>query len=109
MVHVLQLGFRGMKGVWRWVQLVGFEALVRESDLERLVIFLAVESCQLPHDVNADGSSMLTEGTDSFSACEDAASVVTARLDKRAGSVCLDGTRHRVLAVRQASIMRGAG
>ena len=48
-VHVLQLGFCGMEGIWRWVELVGFEALVRESDLERLVIFLAIESCQLPY------------------------------------------------------------
>ena len=44
-VHVLQLGFRGMEGIWRWIELVGFEALVGESDLERLVIFLAIESC----------------------------------------------------------------
>ena len=87
MVHILQLGFRGMESIWRWVELVGFETLVRESDLERLIIFLAIESCQFSHDLNTAGSSMLTEGTDSFSACEDAASVVTARLDKGTGNL----------------------
>ena len=106
MVHGFQLGFRGMESIGRWVELVGFEALVRESDLERLVIFLAIEPCQFSHDFNKGGSSMLTEGTDSFSACDDAASVVTARLDKWAGSLCLRGAMHRVLANRLASIMK---
>ena len=39
-VHALELFLRGLEGVRGRVEFVGFEALIRERDLERLVIFL---------------------------------------------------------------------
>lgn len=40
MVHLLELLLCGGQGVWGGVEHVGLEALIRESDLEGLVIFL---------------------------------------------------------------------
>ena len=40
MVHLLQLRFGGMEGIWRRVELICLKALIREPDFERLVIFL---------------------------------------------------------------------
>jgi len=39
-VHPSQLLFRRVECIWGRVEFVGFETLVREPDLERLIIFL---------------------------------------------------------------------
>lgn len=41
-VHPSQLPFGGVEGIWGRVEFVGFEALVREPDLERLIILLSL-------------------------------------------------------------------
>lgn len=42
MVHLFQLLLGCLESVWRRVELVGFEALIRQLDCERLVIFLDI-------------------------------------------------------------------
>ena len=46
-VHALQLLLCGIEYVWGWVEFIGLEALVRESNLERLFIFLHVTLVKL--------------------------------------------------------------
>ena len=47
MVHLFQFLLGCLEGVWGRVELVGFEALIRELDCERLVIFLWFIKTQL--------------------------------------------------------------
>lgn len=39
-VNLLQFLLGGLHGVWRGVELVGLEALIREANCERLIILL---------------------------------------------------------------------
>ena len=48
-VHLLQLILGGLQGVWGRVELVGLEALVGETDGERLVILLEQSNQQHQH------------------------------------------------------------
>ena len=77
---------------WR-VQLVGLETLIRELDFKGLVIFLVEEARSAIRRCTIYAEP--TSGTCSFSACEEAASVVTSRADLFARGVtmarCLNG------------------
>ena len=74
-VHLLQLGLGGVEGVGWGIEVVRFEALVGELDLERLVILL-LNSLSVCDQVLRD-ELFRTDGTFSLSTCEAAASVVT--------------------------------
>lgn len=79
-VHLLQLLLGRLECVGRGVELVRLEGLVREADLEGLVIGLrllaiALRSASLQLPLSASGPP--TSGTWSRSACDEAASVVT--------------------------------
>jgi hypothetical protein len=95
-VHLLQLLLGDIERVWRGVELVCLEGLVRETDLEGLVIRLRPVShlsaaAQLPPHMAA--RSAPTCGTFSLSVCDEAASVVTLR---KAGRVAMgDATPRR--------------
>ena len=82
-VHLLELLLGGVERVGGRVELIGFEALVGEPDLEGLFIFLPdcqlLPSCTTPIVELVSG---LTSGR--FSAWDEAASVVTARRAKGA-------------------------
>ena len=98
-IHVLQFSLGSVQGVGRRVQFVGFEALIGEPDFERLVIFLSQSHCE-PCNSSVGGLKLLTAGTASFSAWEEAASVVTNRLAR--------GTTTSDLATRRARGARNA-
>jgi hypothetical protein len=53
-VHLLQLLLGGLQSVRRRVELIGLEALVGETDGERLVIFLQCASTSISIDVFRD-------------------------------------------------------
>lgn len=68
-VHLLQLLLRGIHGVWRWVQLIGLEALIGETDLERLVILLnaiASPSAKAPSNPSPNSSQSHSHLTQSM-------------------------------------------
>lgn len=85
MVHLLQLLLGRVQGVRRRVQLVRLKALIRQRDLEDLIILLHTQRHQT-HQLESQTSigvfikkNHLTSGTASLSAWALAASVVTVR------------------------------
>lgn len=86
-IHPLQFLLCSIEGIWRRVEFVGLETLIREVNLERRIIFLQnwqlamyhqldsspIESVTIPMPLN--NKIALTSGT--LSACALAASVVT--------------------------------
>lgn len=91
-VHLFEILFRHFEGVWGWVKLIGFEALIGQSDLERFVVLLKSPLDRPTGWVEGNTGLVrraLTAGTFSFSAWEEAASVVTARLDRGSKVLCL--------------------
>jgi hypothetical protein len=71
---LLEFLFGGAEGVWGRVEFVGFKALVREPDIEWLVIFLQASLVR-----TEKMGDKLTCGTLAGSVCDEAASVVTSR------------------------------
>jgi hypothetical protein len=76
-VHLLQLLLGRLECVGRGVELVRLEGLVREADLEGLVIGLRCISISDAAAAIGTQPERLTSGTWSRSACDEAASVVT--------------------------------
>lgn len=89
-VHGLELILGGLQGVRGRVDLVGLEALIGEADGERLVILLcsAIAMIRIGSDSAWTGVSSFPNGAQQtcgmFSACAEAASVVTERRVKGA-------------------------
>jgi hypothetical protein len=87
-VHLLQLLLGYIECVRWWVELVCLKGLIGETDLEGLVVLLETVShlsmtvCMSEYRESA----LLTCGTFSLSACDEAASVVT---DLKAGRVAM--------------------
>ena len=78
MVHLLQLLLGNLQGVGRGIDLIGLKALIGKLDSERLVILLwkAHSALASPYQ-RLFRRAQQTCGT--FSACDEAASVVTER------------------------------
>ncbi len=66
-VHLLQLLLRRIQDVRRRIEVVGFETLLGELDLEGLIIFLQIAVSKMPNRIPVC-LIVLTSGTSSFSA-----------------------------------------
>lgn len=107
-VHLLQLLLRRVECVGRRVELVGFEALIGEPDLEGLIVFLQGTGPSAKVVRRAIEAVELASGTSSLSAWDEAASVVTARLRAGAQALRCSGVAKLFLNVL-ASIVWGGG
>jgi hypothetical protein len=109
-VHLLQLLLGGLQSVRRRVELISLEALVGETDGERLVIFLYSASTSISIEVFRGSRTIFLfsgwvpqQTCGMFSACDEAASVVTERRVKGAKAWRRRGAAWRA-AVRKSIV-----